>query len=258
MNSWKRYYITFNTLAGREIRRFIRIWIQTLLPPAVTMTLYFIIFGGLIGGRIGPMEGFSYMEYIAPGLVMMAIINHSYMNVVSSLFSAKFQHYIEELIVSPTPHSIILLGYITGGIVRGLMAGIIVFFIASFFTHIKIEHLLLTCLIAVLTAGVFSLGGFINAIFSKDFDGISIVPNFILTPLTYLGGVFYSIKLMPAFGQVASLFNPIFYMVNGFRYGMLGSSDVNIQVALAIILFFLIVLSITALYLLNKGVGIRT
>ncbi|CAH9015562.1 ABC transporter permease [Candidatus Nitrosacidococcus sp. I8] len=258
MSKLKRYYITFHTLAGREIRRFIRIWIQTLLPPAVTMTLYFVIFGGLIGGQIGPMEGFSYMEYIAPGLVMMAIINHSYMNVVSSLFSAKFQHYIEELIVSPTPNSIILLGYVTGGVVRGLMAGIIVFFIANLFTHIKIEHLLLTCMVAVLTAGVFSLGGFINAVFAKDFDGISIVPNFILTPLTYLGGVFYSIKLMPEFGQTASLFNPIFYMVNGFRYGMLGSSDVNIQVAFTIIIIFLIVLSIVALYLLNKGIGIRT
>jgi ABC-2 type transport system permease protein len=258
MNRTRRHYIAFKTLVGKEIRRFIRIWIQTLLPPAVTMTLYFIIFGSLIGARIGPMEGFSYMEYIAPGLIMMAIITHSYSNVVSSFFSAKFQHYVEELLVSPTPNSIILAGYVTGGAIRGLMVGLIVLVISIFFTHLRIEHPLITCTVAILTAYVFALGGLINAIFANNFDDISIVPNFVLTPLTYLGGVFYSINLIPEFGQTASLFNPIFYMVNAFRYGILGVSDIDIWMAFAIILIFLVGMTSVALYLLDKGVGIRT
>ncbi|MGR6034013.1 MAG: ABC transporter permease [Candidatus Nitrosoglobus sp.] len=258
MSRTRRHYIAFKTLVGKEIRRFIRIWIQTLLPPAVTMTLYFIIFGSLIGARIGPMEGFSYMEYIAPGLIMMAIITHSYSNVVSSFFSAKFQHYVEELLVSPTPNSIILAGYVTGGAIRGLMVGLIVLVISIFFTHLRIEHLLITCTVAILTAYVFALGGLINAIFANNFDDISIVPNFVLTPLTYLGGVFYSINLIPEFGQTASLFNPIFYMVNAFRYGILGVSDIDIWMAFAIILIFLVGMTSVALYLLDKGVGIRT
>lgn len=258
MSRTRRHYIAFKTLVGKEIRRFIRIWIQTLLPPAVTMTLYFIIFGSLIGARIGPMEGFSYMEYIAPGLIMMAIITHSYSNVVSSFFSAKFQHYVEELLVSPTPNSIILAGYVTGGAIRGLMVGLIVLVISIFFTHLRIEHPLITCTVAILTASVFALGGLINAIFANNFDDISIVPNFVLTPLTYLGGVFYSINLIPEFGQTASLFNPIFYMVNAFRYGILGVSDIDIWMAFAIILIFLVGMTSVALYLLDKGVGIRT
>ncbi|ABA59279.1 ABC transporter permease [Nitrosococcus oceani] len=258
MSRAQRHYIAFKTLVIKEVRRFTRIWVQTLLPPAVTMTLYFIIFGSLIGARIGPMEGFSYMEYIAPGLIMMAVITHSYSNVVSSFFSAKFQHYVEELLVSPTPHSIILAGYVVGGAVRGLMVGLLVLFIALFFTHLKVEHPLITCAVAVLTAIVFALGGFINATFANNFDDISIVPNFILTPLTYLGGVFYSINLMPEFGQTLSLFNPILYMVNAFRYGILGVSDINVWTAFALILIFLIGLTGLALYLLHKGVGIRT
>lgn len=258
MSRAQRHYIAFKTLVIKEIRRFARIWVQTLLPPAVTMTLYFIIFGSLIGARIGPMEGFSYMEYIAPGLIMMAVITHSYSNVVSSFFSAKFQHYVEELLVSPTPHSIILAGYVVGGAVRGLMVGLLVLLIALFFTHLQVEHPLITCAVAVLTAIVFALGGFINATFANNFDDISIVPNFILTPLTYLGGVFYSINLMPEFGQTLSLFNPILYMVNAFRYGILGVSDINIWVAFALILAFLVGLTGLALYLLRKGVGIKT
>jgi ABC-2 type transport system permease protein len=189
---------------------------------------------------------------------MMAIITHSYSNVVSSFFSAKFQHYIEELLVSPTPNSIILAGYVTGGAIRGLMVGVTVLIISIFFTHLKIEHPLITCTVAILTANVFALGGLINAIFANNFDDISIVPNFVLTPLTYLGGVFYSINLMPEFGQTASLFNPIFYMVNAFRYGILGVSDIDIWMAFAIILIFLVGMASLALYLLHKGVGIRT
>jgi ABC-2 type transport system permease protein len=258
MSHTRRYYIAFKTLVIKEIRRFTRIWVQTLLPPAVTMTLYFIIFGTLIGARIGPMEGFSYIEYIAPGLIMMAIITHSYSNVVSSFFSSKFQHYIEELLVSPMPNSIILAGYVIGGAIRGLMVGLIVLVIALFFTRLKVEHPLITCTVAILTASVFALGGLINAIFANNFDDISIVPNFVLTPLTYLGGVFYSINLMPEFGQTISLFNPILYMVNAFRYGILGVSDIDIQIAFAIILLFLVGLTSFALYLLHKGVGIRT
>lgn len=257
MSRAQRHYIAFKTLVIKEIRRFTRIWIQTLLPPAVTMTLYFIIFGSLIGTRIGPMEGFSYIEYIAPGLIMMAIITHSYSNVVSSFFSSKFQHYVEELLVSPTPNRIILAGYVIGGAARGLMVGVIVLLISLFFTQLKVEHPLITCSIAVLTAIVFALGGFINAVFANNFDDISIIPNFVLTPLTYLGGVFYSINLMPEFGQTISLFNPILYMVNAFRYGILGVSDIDVGLAFALISVLLVGLTGFALYLLHKGVGIR-
>lgn len=258
MNRTRRHYIAFKTIVTKEVRRFSRIWLQTLLPPAITMTLYFIIFGNLIGARIGPMEGFNYIEYIAPGLIMMAVITHSYTNVVSSFYSSKFQHYVEELLVSPTPNSVILAGYVVGGAARGLVVGAIVLLISLFFTHLKVEHPFITCAVVILTAVVFALGGFINAIFANSFDDISIVPNFILTPLTYLGGVFYSIDLMPEFGQIASLFNPILYMVNAFRYGILGVADIDVRVAFALILALLAGLAGFALYLLQKGVGIRT
>jgi ABC-2 type transport system permease protein len=252
------HYIALKTLVIKEIRRFSRIWIQTLLPPAVTMTLYFIIFGNLIGARIGSMEGFSYIEYIAPGLIMMAVITHTYSNVVSSFYSSKFQHYVEELLISPTPNSIILAGYVIGGVARGLITGAIVLLIALFFTQLRVEHFFITGMVVILTAAVFALGGFINAIFANNFDDVSIVPNFVLTPLTYLGGVFYSINLMPEFGQIASLFNPILYMVNAFRYGILGVSDINIGIAFTIILTALVALISLALYLLHQGVGIRS
>jgi len=250
--------IAFQTILIKEIRRFTRIWVQTLLPPAITMTLYFVIFGNLIGSRIGEMGGYDYMQYIVPGLIMMSVITNSYANVVSSFYSAKFQNCIEEIIVSPTPNFVILAGYVGGGVVRGIMVGIAVTLLSLFFTKLTIEHIFITMLVVVLTATLFSIGGFINAIFANKFDDISIVPTFILTPLTYLGGVFYSIDMLSEFWRSVSLINPIVYMVNAFRFGILGVSDVNIYFSIGMIAGFVLLLGSIALILLNKGVGIRS
>ncbi|AEF54888.1 MULTISPECIES: ABC transporter permease [Marinomonas] len=250
-------WIAFYTILVREIRRFTRIWPQTLLPPAITMTLYFAIFGNLIGDRIGEMGGFSYMQYIVPGLIMMSVITNSYSNVSSSFFSAKFQLSIQELLVSPTPNWVILLGYVLGGVARGLFVGFIVTILSLFFTHLALENLFLTVLVVCLTAVMFSLGGFVNAIYARSFDDVSIVPTFILTPLTYLGGVFYSIDLLSDFWQSVSLLNPVLYMVNAFRYGILGVSDINIYWALVMVSVFIVVLFWYGLRLLNQGKGIR-
>ena len=250
-------WTAFYTILSREIRRFTRIWPQTLLPPAVTMTLYFIIFGNLIGSRIGQMDGFDYMQFITPGLIMMAVITSSYANVVSSFFSMKFQHSIEELLVSPVPNQIILAGYVFGGMARGLGIGVIVTLVSLAFTHLQIHNLLMVVVTVFLTSALFALGGFINAMLATKFDDISIVPTFVLTPLTYLGGVFYSINLLPDFWRAVSMINPILYMVNGFRYGILGVSDVNPFVSLGMILLFIVVLAAVALYLLHRGKGIR-
>jgi ABC-2 type transport system permease protein len=252
------YFIALKTIVIKEVLRFSRIWVQTIVPPVITTSLYFIIFGHLIGSRIGQMEGYSYIEYIVPGLVMMAVITNSYSNVVSSFFGAKFGHYVEELLVSPTPNWLILLGYVLGGMARGLTVGIAVTAVSLVFSHLRIENLLVTISIALLTAALFALAGFINAVFANSFDDISIVPTFVLTPLTYLGGVFYSINLLPGFWQHASLANPILYMVNAFRDGMLGTSDIPLSVSYAVILAFIAALSAIALTLLNRGVGIRS
>lgn len=251
-------FTAFWTIVTKEIRRFTRIWVQTLLPPAITMTLYFIIFGNLIGSRIGDMGGFAYMEYIAPGLIMMSVITNSYGNVVSSFFGTKFQRNIEELLVAPIPNWVILAGYVAGGAARGLAVGVIVTILSLFFTSLSIHHFFITLSTVILTAIVFSLGGFINAVYANTFDDISIVPTFILTPLTYLGGVFYSISLLPGFWQTVSQFNPILYMVNSFRYGLLGVSDINIGFAFMMIIGFIIVLAAFAMHLLNTGKGIRS
>ena len=250
--------IAFQTILIKEIRRFTRIWAQTLLPPAITMTLYFVIFGNLIGSRIGEMGGYDYMQYIVPGLIMMSVITNSYANVVSSFYSAKFQNCIEEIIVSPTPNFVILAGFVGGGVVRGILVGIVVTLLSLFFTKLTIEHFFITILVVVLTATLFSIGGFINAIFANKFDDISIVPTFILTPLTYLGGVFYSIDMLSEFWRTVSLINPIVYMVNAFRFGILGVSDVNIYFSISMIAGFVLLLGSIALILLNKGVGIRS
>lgn len=250
-------FTAFLTIVTREIRRFTRIWAQTLLPPAVTMTLYFVIFGNLIGSRIGTMGGFDYMAFIVPGLIMMAVITSSYGNVVSSFFSMKFQHSIEELLVSPTPNWVILAGYVAGGMARGLGVGVIVTLLSLAFTRLQIHHLPMMVLTVILTSALFALGGFINAMLATKFDDISIVPTFVLTPLTYLGGVFYSIDLLPGFWQGVSMINPILYMVNGFRYGILGVSDVNPYLALGMILMFIVILSVVSLRMLQRGKGIR-
>ena len=250
-------WIAFQTIVLREVRRFTRIWPQTLLPPAVTMTLYFIIFGNLIGSRIGDMGGYDYMQFIVPGLIMMAVITSSYANVVSSFFSMKFQRSIEELLVSPVPNWTILAGYVDGGMARGLSIGLIVTLLSLAFTRLSIHNLPMVVITVFLTSALFSLGGFINAMLATKFDDISIVPTFVLTPLTYLGGVFYSIDLLPAFWQGASMINPILYMVNGFRYGILGVSDVNPFISLGMIVAFIVLLAAIALRLLARGKGIR-
>ncbi|MEM7017346.1 MAG: ABC transporter permease [Pseudomonadota bacterium] len=254
----KENLVAFRTIIIKEMTRILRIWTQTLLPPAITMALYFVIFGKLIGERIGTMDGFTYMEYIVPGLVMMSIITSAYGNVTSSFFSAKFNRYVEEILVSPTPNSLILLGFIGGGVLRGLLVGVIVTLISLFFTKLQVNNLGLMILVAFFTAVLFSLGGFINAVFATKFDDVAIVPTFILTPLTYLGGVFYSINMLPDFWYNVSLLNPILYMVNAFRYSVLGVSDIPILIALAIIMGFVVVFYMFCLYLLDRGVGLRT
>jgi ABC-2 type transport system permease protein len=255
--SFTEQWVAFLTLVTKEIRRFVRIWPQTLLPPAITMSLYFVIFGNLVGSRIGDMGGFDYMQYIVPGLIMMSVIQNSYGNVVSSFFSTKFQHSIEEMMVSPMPAHVILTGYMVGGIARGLMVGGIVTVLSLFFTHLTLQHAWITLSVVVMTAALFSLGGFINAVFARNFDDISIIPNFVLTPLTYLGGVFYSLELLPDFWRTVTLANPIVYMVNAFRYGILGVSDVNVYTSLGTIALFVLGFYILALWLLRRGTGIR-
>lgn len=257
MNRYHGYWIAFQTIMVKEIVRFMRIWIQTILPAAVTTALYFIIFGTLIGDRIGEMDGHNYIDFIVPGLILMAVITNSYANVVSSFFSSKFQRHIEELLISPVPNWIIIIGYVGGGVARGIMVGIAVTLVSLFFTDLAIHSYAMSFLVLILTSILFALGGLINAIFAKTFDDISIVPTFVLTPLTYLGGVFYSIKMLPEFWQTVSLGNPVLYMVNAFRYGLLGASDIPIEIALVIILLFIIVLGVVSQYMLEHGVGIK-
>ena len=249
--------IALQTIVYREIRRFTRIWPQTLLPPGITMALYFVIFGNLIGRQIGDMDGFSYMDYIVPGLIMMSVITNAYSNVVSSFFSSKFQRSVEELLVSPVSPHVILIGYVTGGVLRGLAVALIVTLLSLFFTDLQVHHLGVTVLVVLLTATIFSLGGFVNAVYARNFDDISIIPTFVLTPLTYLGGVFYSISLLPEFWQTVSLANPILHMVNAFRYGILGVSDINIGIAIGMMLLASTVLYIVCIRLLKSGRGMR-
>lgn len=254
----KEKLTAFWTIVVKEIRRFTRIWLQTMLPPAITTGLYFAIFGQLIGSRIGSMDGVSYIQFIIPGLIMMTMITNSYANVVSSFYLAKFSRSIEEMQVSPLPNYIILLGYLCGGITRGLMVGVIVIFVSMFFAKINIHNIWVIISIAALTTTLFSLAGFINAVFAQSFDDISIIPVFVLTPLTYLGGIFYSVSLLSPFWQKVSLLNPILYMVNAFRYGMLGKSDIPLALSYSIIIVFIVTLFLLSLYLLRKGIGIRT
>ena len=249
--------VAMQTLVRKEVVRVMRIWVQTIVPPAITMTLYFIIFGNLIGRRIGTMDGFDYMQFIAPGLIMMSVITNSYGNVVSSFFGAKFGRHIEEMLVAPMSNATIIVGHVAGGVIRGLTVGLVVTVIALFFTKLEVHHPLVMVSMALLSSIVFSLAGFINASLARKFDDIAIVPTFVLTPLTYLGGVFYTISLLPEFWQKVSLVNPILYMVNAFRYGVLGISDIGIGHAYAIVSVFIALLFGSCLYLMNHGVGIR-
>ena len=258
MSIGRRHRTALYTIVRREVARILRIWGQTLVPPAITMTLYFLIFGGLIGSRVGEMDGIRYMDFIVPGLVMMSIIQNSYGNISSSFFGAKFGRHVEELLVSPMPAWVILTGYVAGAVLRGLMVGAIVLVIAMFFTKVRVPHPLVTLSTVILGATIFSLAGFVNAVYAKKFDDIAIVPTFILTPLTYLGGVFYSVKLLPDWAEAATHLNPIFYMVNAFRYGLLGVSDVPLWLAYALMLGFVVVLGGIGISLLRRGVGLRS
>ncbi|MEW6280482.1 MAG: ABC transporter permease [Candidatus Eremiobacterota bacterium] len=251
-------YHAFMTIARREVVRVLRIWSQTLLPPAVTMAIYFVVFGSFLGDRIRDIGGHSYIEFITPGLVMMATITNSFSNVVGSFFSAKFQRSIEEILISPIPDWLIVTGYAAGGVLRGLMVGALVLGIALFFTHLPLRHPLTVAAFILLTSLVFSLAGFTNAVYAKKFDDISIIPTFVLTPMTYFAGVFYSIDLLPPLWRSVSLFNPILYMVDGFRFGFLGSSDVDPRVGLGILALCSVGLYGVNLFLLKRGVGLRS
>lgn len=250
--------VAYRTLVRKEVVRFMRIWTQTLLPSAITQSLYFLIFGAFIGSQVAPVSGVSYMAFIIPGIVMMAIIMNSYLNVASSFFGSKFQRNVEELLVSPTPDWVILSGYVTGGVLRGILVGLIVSAVSWVFVHPTVAHPFMVTLFSVLTALVFALAGFVNAVFAKKFDDVSIVPTFVLTPLTYLGGVFYSLDQLPGFWRAISYANPIVYMVDGFRYGFYGFTDVSIAVSIAVLVGFSVVLAAVALWLLRRGVGMRT
>lgn len=256
-----RNMTALSTIWIKECTRFMRIWVQTLIPPAITMSLYFVIFGKLIGDRIGPIDGSSYMEFIVPGLIMMAVITSSYSNVSSSFFSAKFQRNIEELLVAPVPTWVVIVGFVGGGVARASIIGFMVICVSMFFVDLDIASYPIVITTILLTSVMFSTAGLINGIYAKNFDDISIIPTFVLTPLTYLGGVFYSVsmleKVFNEFWQGVIQVNPIFYMVNAFRYGFLGSSDVNFLIALAILLVFNVVLFSLAYGLLSKGTGIR-
>ena len=257
MTQWAKYWVAYQTIARREILRFSRIWVQTIIPPMVMVGLYFIIFGNLIGRKIGEMDGMSYVDFIMPGLVMMSIITNSYANVVSSFYGAKYSHYIEEMQIAPIPNIIILLGYVTGGITRGMSVGVAVTLTSLFFTDFSIHAPAIVIGVAFLTSFLFSLAGLINGVFAKSFDHVTIVPTFVLTPLTYLGGIFYSIKLLPEFWQQISLINPILYMVNSFRLGFRGVSDIELATAIGVILVFILILFAICMTLLDRGTGIR-
>ena len=250
-------WIGFKTIVIREYGRIIRIWGQTIVPAVVTATLYFVIFGSLIGRRVGVMGGFDYKQYIAPGLIMMSVITNSYGNVVASFFGAKFGKHLEEMLVSPLPNWVIVAGYATGGLVRGVLVGAAVTVVSLVFTHLQVHHLLVVLTALLLTSLTFALGGFLNALFAKNFDQVNWIPSFVLTPLTYFGGVFYSISLLPGWARSASYANPILYMVNAFRYGFLGVSDVDIGVAFAIMVAAVVILFSTVVMLMNRGTGTR-
>ena len=257
MTQWAKYWVAYQTIARREILRFSRIWVQTIIPPMVMVGLYFIIFGNLIGRKIGEMDGMSYIDFIMPGLVMMSIITNSYANVVSSFYGAKYSHYIEEMQIAPIPNIIILLGYVTGGVTRGMCVGVAVTLTSLFFTDFSIHAPVIVIGVAFLTSFLFSLAGLINGVFAKSFDHVTIVPTFVLTPLTYLGGIFYSIKLLPEFWQQISLINPILYMVNSFRLGFRGVSDIELGTAIGVIVVFILILFAICMTLLDRGTGIR-
>ena len=253
----REQYIAFLTILRKEIKRYLRIWTQTLLPSAITMSLYFVIFGSLIGSRIGDMGGFTYMQFVVPGLIMMAIVTNSYSNVVSSFYGSKFGRSVEELLVSPMSNFVILMGYVVGGVTRGLLVAVVVTIVSLFFTHLHIHSYFVVVAVVLLTSTLFALAGFINAVYANSFDDISIVPTFILTPLIYLGGVFYSMDLLSPFWASVSKLNPLVYVVNAFRYGVLGVSDVSLPFAFGMITVFTAIAFGYSMHLLNSGKRLR-
>ena len=253
----EKMLISYGTMLRNELVRIFRIWSQTLLPPVVTTTLYFIVFGAFIGSQIAPINGFSYMQFIVPGLIMMSVITSSYMNTVSTFYFAKWTHTLDELLVSPTPDWVIVAGYVSGGVLRGLLVGVLVLVVSLFFTQLAIGNVLVLIAAIVLTSVLFSLGGLINGVFAKGFDGISIVPTFVLTPLTYLGGIFYSVDMLPEFWQKVSLFNPILYMINAFRYGFLGITDIALWQCFAVLVGFMGLAIAVIMYLFKQGIGVK-
>lgn len=255
---FRKNYIGFKAIVVYETRRFLRIWPQSLLPSAITMTLYFVIFGHFIGAKLGTLHGVTYIQFMAPGLIMMAIITNAYGNVAFSLYSDRFQRCIEEILISPLPDYLILLGYALGGMLRGIIVGAIVTLIALFFTHFSIHNITLTIFVVISTSALFALAGFTNALFANKWDDVALIPTFVLTPLIYLGGVFYSITQLPETWQIISKANPILYIINTFRFGMLGISDINISMSMAIIILTMLAFFMLNLYLLKKGIGIRT
>ena len=258
MTQWSLCLVAYRTILTKEVLRFTRIWIQTVLPSAVTTALYFVIFGTLIGERVGEMDGLPYVDFIVPGLILMAVITNSYSNVVSSFYSSKFQRYVDELLIAPVPNWVIVAGYVSGGMARGVVVGVVVTLVSLFFTDLQVASYGVTLVVFVLTSILFALGGFINAIFAESFDDISIVPTFVLTPLTYLGGVFYSIHMLPEPWQTLSLANPVLYMINAFRFGLFGVSDIPVALGFGIILLFILALTAFSLWLLKRGVGIKS
>jgi ABC-2 type transport system permease protein len=251
------HYIALKTIVRKESTRIMRIWTQTLVPPLITQTLYFVIFGKFIGSQVRPIHGISYMGFIVPGLVMMAVISSAYANVVSSFYGAKFQRNIEEILVSPTPDWVIIIGYVMGGVVRGVVVGFLVFLVSLFFAHPVVTHWWAVILFTFLSSVVFSLAALINGLFARNFDEVAFFQNFILTPLIYLGGVFYSIHSLPQVWQKISLYNPLVYMVNGFRYGFFGFSDVDPGICLVILVGLTFILGIVNLFLFKKGIGLK-
>ena len=248
----------YKTIVRKEVLRFSRIWKQTLIPPVITNILYFIIFGNLIGERIGKIETFSYTDFIFPGLLLMSVITHSYTNTVSSLYISKYHRYIEELLVSPINNYTILIGFITGGVIRGLSVGVVVILAAQFFVTFTVHNIILMLAVIFLSSTLFSMCGFLNGIFANDWDDINVIPTFIMTPLTYLGGIFFSISMLPGIWQEIALVNPILYLINALRFSMLGITDVSILLSLLIILLFNIVLALLCLHFLRTGKGLRT
>jgi ABC-2 type transport system permease protein len=250
-------WVSFYTIVRKEVVRMFRIWTQTFLPPAITTALYFLIFGKFIGSQIAPINGVTYMQFIVPGLVMMAVVMQSFMNSAFTFYMAKFQKTLEEVSVSPTPYLVLIAGHVASAVIRGMLTAVIVLGVALFFTHLSIAHLFITILFVFLSSLLFALAGLINGVFANSFDTVSIFPTFVLTPLTYLGGVFYSVSVLPEIWQNISLANPILYMVNGFRYGMLGFADTNVILSLGVLSALVVVLTLVNWWIFKTGKGLR-